>query len=74
MVLHYLYIVFSVWLFIGLSHNLAGLQIQQPQRHVTSGEARLWINVASGLPFRREGTLRIDAGVVNVVEFYGFSR
>jgi len=38
------------------------------------GEARLWINVAGGLPFRRESTLYLDAGAVQVVEFYGFSR
>jgi len=38
------------------------------------GEGRLWINVNSGLPFRREGSLRLEDGTVNVVEFYGFSR
>lgn len=38
------------------------------------GDGRLWINVTSGLPFRREGTLRLEKGTVNVVEFYGFSR
>jgi len=38
------------------------------------GEGRLWINVASGLPFRREGSLRLEEGMVNVIEFYGFSR
>ncbi len=38
------------------------------------GEGRVWINVASGLPFRREGSLRLEEGVLNVVEHYGFSR
>lgn len=38
------------------------------------GEGRLWINVTSGLPFRREGSLRLDEVTVNVIEHYGFSR
>jgi len=38
------------------------------------GEARVWINVESGLPFRREGSFRSEDRSMNIVEFYGFSR
>jgi hypothetical protein len=38
------------------------------------GEARVWINVASGLPFRREGTMQLREGRVAVIEHYGYSR
>jgi hypothetical protein len=48
-----------------------GIQYSVFGEHI--GEGRLWINVASGLPFRREGSMRIERGVVELVEYYGFT-
>jgi hypothetical protein len=48
----------------GIRYSVFGEQI---------GEGRLWINVTSGLPFRREGSMRIERGVVELVEYYGFT-